>query len=132
MSLKTYAGTYRIEWHIKDDTVQIKITVPYNAYSQVRLPFTDEVIEMAAGTKIFTCVSDKLKQKYNAQTLFAEMKNDSEAMEVIRRNSGFLYGALSDGDDDFLYDNLETLRKKEFLGFHKEKVDRLEKELFAL
>lgn len=132
MSLKTAAGTYQISWKTEGDKAEITVTVPYNAHAKVQLPFGNEIIAMDAGTRTFTCVSESLKQKYSTRTLFVEMKDDPEAMEAIRRNSGFLFGAVSSGDDDFLYDCLETLRKKEFLGFHKEKVDRLEKELLAL
>ena len=60
-------------------------------------------------------------------------KAETEDMTYILSDSfEAIYGAVSGGDDNFLYDCLETLRKKEFLGFHKEKVDRLERELLAL
>lgn len=81
------------------------------------------------GPVLYRRMTDVQKRQFNKTY---GNKDELFSPEVIRRNSGFLYGAVSGGDDDFLYDCLETLRKKEFLGFHKERVDRLERELLAL
>lgn len=39
---------------------------------------------------------------------------------------------LMTGNEDFLYENLETLPSKDYMGFTKEEVTRLEKGILSI
>jgi alpha-L-rhamnosidase len=64
--------------------------------------------------------------------MFKDMMQDPEAMKIIERVSPLLQYFLSTGNEDFLYDSLDTLMGMSFMGFKQEDVQKLTDELLSI
>lgn len=136
MRYETVYGTYRSEWEILGDgQVHVTIEIPFNCTAVVGLPFYSEepIGELSAGTYEFTYMpTEDLRSRYTRKTLFKDMMQDPKAMAVIERISPLLQWFLGSGNQDYLYESLTTLQNMFYMGFTKEMIDDLARELMAI
>ncbi|MGI6056737.1 MAG: family 78 glycoside hydrolase catalytic domain [Bilifractor sp.] len=129
-------GTWKSFWEIqKDGSVHAEITVPYGCTARIRLPFypDKEIGEVGMGTHGYTYFPTvNLRSRYTRNTLFRDMMQDPEAREVIRQESALLDYFLENGNEDFLYDSLNTVMGMSYMGFHQEEIEKLAEKLTAL
>ena len=129
-------GTYRSEWEIlKDGQVRIKLEIPFNCSAVVKLPFYpgDEIGELFSGRYEFTYTpTEDVRSRYTKKTLFKEMVCDPKAMEIIERVSPLLMWFLGSGNQDYLHESLTTLQNMFYMGFSKEMIDELTRELLLI
>lgn len=127
---------YRVEWNIsKDGDVHFVIEVPIDCSAVVELPFypKNEKIELDPGVHNFDYKPTKnLRAKYTMKSIFLDIKEDDQAMEVIKKNIPGLFFMLKGGGGDNVYENLETLKGMFYLGFSPEQYNNLVKEMLAL
>jgi alpha-L-rhamnosidase len=134
--LETVHGTYRTAWKLEPDgSVSIQLEIPFGCSAAVELPFDPDGTVREEGPGVHTYHYHPTKDLTCAiteDTLFREMMELPHFLETIRPISGFLFQVLSSGDEEYLAESLRTLREKEFMGFHKEKVDRLKEVIIQL
>lgn len=135
-SYESAHGLYRVEWKInKDGDIDFLIEIPIDCSAVVELPFypNNEKMELITGVHEFHYKpTQDVKSKYSKQSLFYDMVDDEQAMNVIKKISPMLFNILKSGDVDCLYENLETLKEMFFLGFTPEMIKQLTKELTSL
>lgn len=136
MRYESVYGTYRSEWEIlPDGRVHVILEIPFNCTALVGLPFYPEkpIGELTGGTYEYTYQpTEDLRSRYTKKTLFKDMVKDPKAMEVIERVSPLLQWFLGFGNQDYLYESLTTLQNMFYMGFTKEVIDELTKELMAI
>lgn len=136
MRYESAYGTYRSEWEIlKDGKVHALVEIPFNCSALVGLPFYpgEPVGELRAGVHEFTYQpTEDLRSRYTQKTLFKDMMQDERAMAVIERVSPLLQYFLGTGNQDFLYESLTTLSNMFYMGFSKEMIDSLTRELMQI
>lgn len=129
-------GTWRSEWEIRPDgRVHIVLEVPFGCTADVGLPFYPDgnIGEVAAGVHRFDYQpTEDLRARYNKQTMFKDMMQDEKAQEVIERVSPLLGYFLGSGNEDFLYESLDTLVRMSYMGFKEEEIEKLTKELTSI
>lgn len=126
-------GTWRSEWEIRSDgKVHVVLDVPFGCTAVVGLPFypAAEIGEVHAGTHRFDYQpTEDLRARYSKQTMFKDMMQDEKAQAIIERVSPLLGYFLGSGNEDFLYESLDTLEGMSYMGFQKEEIEKLTKEL---
>lgn len=136
MRYESVYGTYRSEWEILGDgQVRAVIEIPFNCTAVVGLPFYPEepIGELSTGIYEFTYMpTEDLRSRYTRKTLFKDMVQDPRAMEIIERVSPLLQWFLGSGNQDYLHESLTTLQNMFYMGFTKEMIDELAKELTAI
>lgn len=135
MSYDSACGLYRCEWKIqKDGKLRVEVEVPFGCTAQICLPFSGgEEREVDSGTYTYEYQPDRhLRQRYTRKTIFKEMIQDEEALQVIGKTSPKLLQAIATGKKDYLYENLQTLRRLTFAGFKEKELEQLEEELLKL
>ena len=136
MRYESVYGTYRSEWEIlKDSKVHVTIEIPFGCTAVVKLPFygDEPVDELSSGVYEYTYVpTTELRSRYTMKTLFKDMIDDPKAMEIIERVSPMLNWFLSTGNQDYLYESLTTLQNMFYMGFTKDVIYNLSKELLAI
>lgn len=129
-------GTWETAWEIEDDgRVKASIQVPFGCTAVVGLPFypEKEIGEVGPGYHVWEYQpTENLRSRYSRQTMFKDMMKDEEAMQIIERVSPLLQYFLSTGNEDFLYDSLDTLMGMSFMGFKQEDVEKLMEELLQI
>lgn len=135
-SYRSAYGTWKTSWEIKKDGhVHASIEVPFGCTAVVGLPFypEKEIGEVGAGVHTWDYQpTEDLRSRYSKQTMFKDMMQDEQAMKIIERVSPLLQYFLSTGNEDFLYDSLDTLMGMSFMGFKQEDVEKLTDELLAI
>lgn len=136
MRYESVYGTYRVAWEIKKDgQVHVTIEIPFDCTALVGLPFypQEEIGELSAGIYEYTYMpTEDLRSRYSKKTLFKDMMQDPEAMQIIERVSPLLQYFLGSGNQDFLYESLATLENMFYLGFSREMIDNLTEELMKI
>ncbi len=136
MRYESVYGTYRSEWEIlKDGKVHVLVEIPFNCSALVGLPFYpgEPAGELKAGIYEFTYEpTEDLRSRYTQKTLFKDMMQDERAMKIIERVSPLLQYFLGTGNQDFLYESLTTLQNMFYMGFSKEMIDNLTRELMQI
>lgn len=129
-------GIYQSSWKILENgEVTVSLDVPFNASAEVHLPYySGEVIgKVTSGHYEWQYQPTKeVRGKFNRNSIVKDWLKDSRAREVIKKESPLLDYYLMTGNEDFLYENLETLPSKDYMGFTKEEVTRLEKEILSI
>ena len=136
MRYESIYGTYRSEWEIlPDGRVHATIEIPFNCTARVGLPFYPEkpIGDLSSGVYEYTYLpTEDLRSRYTKKTLFKDMVKDPKAMAVIERVSPLLQWFLGSGNQDYLHESLTTLQNMFYMGFTKEVIDALTKELTAI
>lgn len=129
-------GKWRSEWDIwPDGRVHVVLEVPFGCTAVVGLPFypDGEIGEVAAGVHRFDYQpTEDLRMRYSRQTMFKDMMQDEKAQEIIERVSPLLGYFLGSGNEDFLYESLDTLAGMSYMGFKEEEIEKLTDELTAI
>lgn len=135
-SYRSAYGTWETSWEIKEDgSVEASIRVPFGCTAVVGLPFYpgDAIGEVGPGFHTWTYQpTENLRARYSRQTMFKDMMQDEEAMKIIEHVSPLLEYFLSTGNEDFLYDSLDTLMGMSYMGFKQEDVENLMQELLNI
>lgn len=128
-SYDSACGTYRVEWRIKKDgRIHALVEIPFGCTALVGFPFYpgEATGELCAGVYEFEYrPTEDLRCRYTKKTLFKEMLQDENAMEIIERISPMLQQLLLSGDEEFLHESLNTLEGMFFLGFSQEVIREL-------
>lgn len=136
MRYESIYGTYRSEWEIlPDGRVHATIEIPFNCTALVGLPFYPEepIGELSSGIYEYTYTpTEDLRSRYTKKTLFKDMVKDPKAMAAIERISPLLQWFLGSGNEDYLNESLTTLQNMFYMGFTKEVIDDLTRELTAI
>lgn len=126
-------GTYCVAWKLKQDgRVHIALEIPFGYTAMVGFPFYpgQATGELGAGVYEFEYKpTEDLRYRYTKKTLFGEMLQDEQAIQIIDRISPLLLSFLMSGDEEFKHESLSTLSGMAFLGFSPEIIDRLTEEL---
>lgn len=127
-------GDYRVEWKINEDgMLHVEVEIPVGCSAQVVLPYSDGQKDgnYSAGTYVFDYQPTKnLISRYTETTIFKDMMQDPEAMEIIAKDSPLLQFFLD--QEDYQYETLSTLGNMFFMGFTPEMIALLKKDLLAL
>ena len=136
MHYESIYGTYRSEWEIlPDGRVHATIEIPFNCTARVGLPFYPEkpIGDLSSGVYEYTYLpTEDLRSRYTKKTLFKDMVKDPKAMAVIERVSPLLQWFLGSGNQDYLHESLTTLQNMFYMGFTKDVIDALTKELTTI
>lgn len=136
MRYESVYGTYRSEWEIlQDGRLHLVMEIPFGCSARVLLPYhkDGEEKELSAGVYEYTYQPTiELRAKYTVKTLFKDMLQDERAMEIIQAVCPMLAFFLNKGEEEYLYENLETLMGMSFMGFREEEVERLTQQLTSL
>ena len=123
-------GLYRSEWEIEaDGMLRVAVEIPFGCTAEIKLPYYDgnEPGILHAGAYEYRYRPTKnLLRKYSEKTLIGDMMRDAKTAELIRSTSPLLGWYLDTGNADYLYENMDTLRRKAYMGFTKEEVDKLQ------
>lgn len=124
------------EWEIRPDgRVHIVLEVPFGCTAVIGLPFypDGEIGETGAGVHRFDYQpTEDLRLRYSRQTMFKDMMQDEKAQKIIERVSPLLGYFLGSGNEDFLYESLDTLAGMSYMGFKEEEIEKLTSELTAI
>ncbi len=134
MKYKSHYGEYRVFWKIKENgDLHVEINIPFDATARIELPYSDGQMDgnYGAGEYEFDYTPCKdLTSRYSMKTLFKDMMEDDEAMEIIKKDSPLLLHFL--GQEDYRYESLSTLSNMFFMGFTEEMIGKLSADLLAL
>lgn len=76
--------------------------------------------------------TEDLRARYTKKTMFADMLRDEEAVKAIERVSPLLQYFLGTGNEDFLYESLDSLSNLSYMGFSPEIIHDLSRELLNI
>ena len=129
-------GSYKVDWEIlKDGNLHVKIEVPFDCSAVVVLPYNEDKkeIEVGPGLHEFNYKPTRnLLAKYTTKTLFIDMVHDEEAMNIVKKTSPMLFHMMSSDNEDFVHENLESLKSMYFLGFDSATIEKLINELTSI
>lgn len=129
-------GTYGSSWEIMPDgQVQVTLDVPFNAEAEVSLPDYDGAAIGTVGAGHYVWIyrpRRELRSKFNRNSIVKDWIADSRGKEVVKEQSPLLDYYLMTGNTDFLYESLETLPSKDYMGFTQEEVNRLAEGILAI
>ena len=127
-------GIYASGWRINEDgTLSVRFEVPFGCTAKAVLPGTGDQIELAAGTyeKTYDPGVD-YRMKYGWNSRLEEMKDDPEALAILKEDLPAAYEMIQSGDVEFLITTLQDLQYLFFRGFNPEMVQKGTKRLFEL
>lgn len=127
-------GTYSSSWKINGDgTLSVRFQVPFGCTAQALLPGTEEKVEMSAGIfeKTYRPNID-YRLKYSMSSRLDEMKDDPEAIEILRSDLPSAYALIQSDDAEFLTMSLNDLQYLFFRGFNPQMVQEGVRRLLTL
>ena len=127
-------GVYASFWRINPDwTLTVRFEVPFGCCAEAALPGTQETVALQAGVFEKTYRPDKdYRLKYSMASRLDEMRNDPEAMAILKEDLPNAYALLESGDVEFAIMSLEELQYLFFRGFNPQIVAEGTKRLLAL
>ena len=135
VSYDSASGIYRSESCVNaDGTVTLRFTVPFNASAEVILPGSGgKRVKLEPGTAEFTYQpGTDYRRKYDMGTRLDELKEDGEALTILREDFPQAYALAVSGDRENLNLSFEELKTMFFFGFHPDIVIQGTKRLFHL
>ena len=128
------SGVYGSCWRINaDGTLTVRFEVPFGCSAQAVLPGCGEVLELEAGVFEKTYLPEKdYRLKYSMATRLDELRDDPEAVALLREDLPPAIGLLESGDAEFYAMSLGELQFLFFRGFNPPMVQEGTKRLFAL
>ncbi|MBQ7147910.1 MAG: family 78 glycoside hydrolase catalytic domain [Pseudobutyrivibrio sp.] len=135
LSYDSASGKYVSRWSINDDgTVTVHFEVPFNCTAVAVLPGTDgKQIELTAGVYQETYKPNvDYTKRYSFASRLEEMKDDSEAVEILGQDLPLLAGLIAGGDPETLSMSLEELQFMFFFGLNPQMVQDGTKRLLEL
>ena len=133
-SYDSVRGVYASHWRINGDgTLHVRWEVPFGCTAEACLPGTDEKIELTAGVfeKTYRPSRD-YRLKYTLESRLDEMKDDAEALALLKADLPAAYEMIQTNDAEFLTMSLNELQFLFFRGFNPQMVQEGAKRLLAL
>ncbi len=133
-SYDSVRGVYASHWRINGDgTLHVRWEVPFGCTAEACLPGTDEKIELTAGVfeKTYRPSRD-YRLKYTLESRLDEMKDDPEALALLKADLPAAYEMIQTNDAEFLTMSLNELQFLFFRGFNPHMVQEGAKRLLAL
>ena len=127
-------GEYASSWRINGDgTLSVRFRVPYGCTAEALLPGTNEKAELTAGVFEKTYVPDHdYRLKYSMDSRLDELKDDPEAVEILRADLPPARDLIESDDAEFLAMSLNDLQYLFFRGFNPQMVREGTRRLFEL
>ena len=118
------SGEYASHWRVNDDgTLTVRFEVPFGCAAQAVLPGCSRVIELPAGVWEETYRPDvDYRLKYTMNSRLDEMKDDPEALEILKTDLPGAWEMIASGDEEFMAKSLEELKTLFFRGFNPQMV----------
>ena len=134
VSYDSVRGVYASYWRVNTDgTLTVRFEVPFGCTAQAVLPGSSETVELEAGVFEKTYRPEKdYRLKYSMDSRLDEIREDPEAVAVLREDLPPAIGLLESGDDEFLGLSLRELQFLFFRGFNPPLVQQGTKRLFEL
>ncbi len=128
------SGEYASAWRVNaDGTLTVKFRVPFGCTAEAVLPGNGGTLELAAGEFEKTYRPDTdYRLKYSMKSRLEEMKEDPEALEILRTDLPGAWEIIRGGDAEFLSTSLNELQFMFFRGFSPEIVQNGTRRLLAL
>ena len=134
VSYDSASGRYASAWRIQaDGTLSVRFEVPFGCTAEARLPGTEETIELGAGVfeKTYRPAKD-YRLRYTMDSRLSEMKEDTEAREILREDLPRAFDLIQGGDEEFLAMSLRELQTLFFRGFNPVMVQEGTRRLLKL
>ena len=133
-SFDSASGEYGSFWRINPDgTLTVRFTVPFGCSAEAVWPGTGEVTELEAGVYERTYRPDRdYRLKYSMQTRPEELKNDPEAMEILKEDLPRVWQIVAGGDEEMASASFGELQTMFFFGFNPEMIREGTKRLFLI
>ena len=127
------SGVWRSFWRINQDgTLSVRFEVPFGCTAQAVLPGSDKTVELEAGIFEETYLPSRdYRLKYSMNTRLDELRDDPEAVELLREDLPAAISLLESDDDEFLSMSLADLQHLFFRGFNPEMVQKGTRRLLA-
>ncbi len=127
------SGRYASFWKLnKDGTLTVRFEVPFGCTAQALLP-DGKTLELTSGTFEKTWYPGRdYRLKYNMQSRLDEVREDSEALAILREDLPPAIGLIESGDVEFYAMSFEELKTLFFRGFNPPLVIAGTKRLFEL
>ena len=128
------SGEYASSWRIREDgTLTVRFRVPFGCTAEAALPGSGEILELSAGETERTYRPERdYRLKYRMESRLQEMKDDPEALELLRADLPGAYEMIASGDEEFMSMSLNELRFLFFRGFNPQMVAEGTRRLLAL
>ena len=128
------SGAYAAFWRINDDgTLTVRFRVPFGCTAEALLPGSGETVQLTAGEYEKTYRPDRdYRLKYTMNSRLSEMKDDPEALDLLRTDLPGAYDMIVSGDEEFMSMSLNELKFLFFRGFSPHMVEEGAKRLLAL
>ena len=130
---ESVSGRYASHWRINEDgTLTVRFEVPFGCTAEALLP-GGESLELEAGVfeKTYTPEKD-YRLKYNMQSRLDEVRDDPEALAILREDLPPAIGLIESGDVEFYGMRFSELQTLFFRGFNPPMVQAGTKRLFNL
>ena len=128
------SGVYGSFWRVNaDGTLTVRFEVPFGCTAEALLPGSGERIELEAGVfeKTYLPAVD-YRLKYNMQSRLDEVRDDPEALAILREDLPPAIGLIESGDVEFYAMTFAELQFLFFRGFNPPLVQAGTKRLFSL
>ena len=134
VSYDSASGTYASFWRIHTDgTLTVRFTVPFGCTAQAVLPGCAGTVELEAGVFEKTyCPERDYRLKYSMETRLDELRDDPEAIALLREDLPPAIALLESGDAEFNAMRLAELQFLFFRGFNPPMVQQGTQRLFTL
>ena len=133
-SYDSASGEYASAWRINEDgTLTVRFRVPFGCSAEARLPGTERTAELGAGEYEETYRPNRdYRLKYTMDSRLDELKDDAEALEILKEDLPQALGLINTGDEEFLSMSLKELQFLFFRGFNPQMVQEGTRRLFEL
>ena len=127
------SGRYESYWRIGEDgTLKVRFEVPFGCTAEAVLP-GGETIELTSGVFEKTWTPEKdYRLKYSMESRLDEVREDPEAIAILREDLPQAIGLIESGDVEFYGMSFAELQTLFFRGFNPPLVQQGTKRLFEL
>ncbi len=152
-SYDSVSGKYVSNWKIaQDGTFELHVEVPFGGEAEVILPDCDGQnvtingtlctcgaisgdgkITVPAGAYTFSYMPlQDYRSIYNMSTIMADMKEDEEALAVLKEELPMIYGVICENNMEHMVASFADLYHMGFMGIRPEMVERAKEKIFAI
>ena len=128
------SGEYGVRWRINGDgTLTVRFKVPFGCTAEALLPGSGETVALTAGEYEKTYRPDiDYGQRYTMDSRLDEMKDDREALALLKEDLPQAYEAVRKNDTELMSLPLCELQNLFFFGFDPGMMQAGTRRLFAL
>ena len=133
VAYESASGRYASYWRINEDgTLTVRYEVPFGCTAEAMLPGGKRV-ELSSGVFEKTWRPEKdYRLKYSMESRLDEMRDDPEAIAILKEDLPLAIGLIESGDVEFYGMQLKELQTLFFRGFNPAMVQAGTKRLFEL